>query len=101
MQTPSKVRIGGVDFVIAFKSRLLSDDDKLLCGQIHHRTSEIFINSDLGEEMQYITLLHEVLHGIAEHAQLELGDHGETVIDVFARGIYQVAKDNQEMFYTR
>ena len=98
MRVLDKVRIGGVDFAVIFKPRLLSDNDTLLCGQINHRASEIFINSDLGEEMQHITLLHEILHGLAEHAQLKLSDQEETIIDVFARGIYQVIKDSPEMF---
>jgi hypothetical protein len=101
VEIPDGVRIGGIDFTVTRKPRLLSDSDTLLCGQINHRTSEIFINGDLGEEMQYITLLHEVLHGVAEHAQLKLSDQEETIIDVFARGIYQVTHDNPEIFCTR
>lgn len=89
-----KVRIGGIDFTILRMPRLLSDTDELLCGQIDNLASLIRINSDISQDMQNITLLHEILHGIAQHALLELGDDEETIIDVFARGLYQVHKDN-------
>ena len=97
MQIPDKVRIGGVDFSVTSIPRLLSDDDTLLCGQIDHRKSVIQINSDTGPDMQCISMLHEILHGIAEHAQLKLGEQEETIVDVFARGIYQVVQDNPEL----
>lgn len=98
MDIPDKVRIGGVDFCVTSIPRLLSDDDTLLCGQIAHRNSTIQINSDISPDMQCISMLHEILHGISAHARLELGEQEETIVDVFARGIYQVLQDNPDMF---
>ncbi len=97
MKIPDSIRIGGVDFTVTSIPRLLSDDDTLLCGQIAHRNSAIQINSDISPDMQCISMLHEILHGIAAHAQLKLGEQEETIVDVFARGIYQVIQDNPDL----
>lgn len=39
--------------------------------------------------------MHEILHGIQNHSGIELPkDKEEQIIDMFARGIYQVLQDN-------
>ena len=48
--------------------------------------------------MRCITLLHEILHGIRNHAGLEIEDE-EAIVDMFARGIYQVLQDNGERLF--
>ena len=41
-----------------------------------------------------MTLWHEIMHGIEDQAQLELGEERERIIEAFARGVYQVLQDN-------
>ena len=94
MKIPDSVRIGGVEYKVFDNQPSLSDGESLLYGQIDYRESTIRL-SDLceGHQMKCITLLHEILHGIRNHAGLEV-ENEEDVVDMFARGLYQVLQDN-------
>ena len=94
MKIPDSVRIGGVEYKVFDNQPSLNDGESLLYGQIDYRESIIRI-SDLceGHQMKCITLLHEILHGIRNHAGLEI-ENEEDVVDMFARGLYQVLQDN-------
>lgn len=94
MKIPDSVRIGGVEYEVFDNQPSLNDGENLLYGQIDYRESVIRL-SDLcgGYHMKCITLLHEILHGIRNHAGLEI-ENEEDVVDMFARGLYQVLRDN-------
>lgn len=94
MKIPDSVRIGGVEYEVFDNQPSLNDGENLLYGQIDYRESTIRL-SDLceGHQMKCITLLHEILHGIRNHAGLEI-ENEEEVVDMFARGLYQVLQDN-------
>ncbi len=94
MKIPDSVRIGGVEYEVFDNQPSLNDGENLLYGQIDYRESIIRI-SDLceGHQMKCITLMHEILHGIRNHAGLEV-ENEEDVVDMFARGMYQVLQDN-------
>lgn len=100
MRIPEKVRIGGIDYSILSVPNL-RDGEKLLYGHILYDTSEIHLSETDAKEHQRrcVVLWHEMLHGIARHAELDFSTAGEeTIITVLARGIYQVLKDNPDMF---
>lgn len=94
MKIPDSVRIGGVEYEVFDNQPSLNNGENLLYGQIDYRGSTIRL-SDLceGHQMKCITLLHEILHGIQNHAGLEV-ENEEEVVDMFARGLYQVLQDN-------
>ncbi len=94
MKIPDYVRIGGVEYEVIEGVHALNDGESLLYGRIDYRKSTIEI-SDVceGHQMKCITLLHEVLHGIQNHAGLPV-ENEEAVVDMFARGLYQVLQDN-------
>jgi hypothetical protein len=95
MKIPNKIRIGGVDYAVE-NEKDLNDGSRMLSGQIVYQEGKILLNSDIkSEQYKGITLWHEILHGITENACLEIEDADEeTIIDVFAKGIYQVLQDN-------
>ena len=100
MRITDKVRIGGIDYSIKFVPNL-RDDEKLLYGHILYDTSEIHLSDTDAKEHQRrcVVLWHEMLHGIARHAELDFSKSDEeTIITVLARGVYQVLKDNPGMF---
>ena len=98
VRIPDAVRIGGVDYSIIHVPNL-RDGSRLLYGEISDQDCEIHLSATdgMGHERKCITLIHEILHGIANHAELEIADE-ERVITVLARGVYQVLKDNPAMF---
>ena len=94
MKIPKSIRIGGVDYTIKDNVPALNDGVDLLYGRIDYRESIIEI-SDIcgGHQMKCITLLHEILHGVCYHAGLKI-ENEEEVVEMFAKGIYQVLQDN-------
>jgi len=43
-------------------------------------------------------LWHEILHGIREHAGLEI-ENEEEIVEMFSKGIYQVLQDNGNLLF--
>ena len=94
MKIPKSVRIGGVEYEVRYEPNLRHDNN-LCYGAISYDNSVITLSETdgTGHQMRCITLLHEILHGIRNHAGIEIEDE-ETVVDMFARGMYQVLQDN-------
>lgn len=94
MKIPKSVRIGGVEYEVIDNVSGLNDGQNVLAGEINYNDSVIRLNEVVaGHQMKCITLWHEILHGIRNHAGIEIADE-ETVVELFARGIYQVLQDN-------
>lgn len=93
MKLPESIRIGGVEYKVIVETRL-NDGERMLAGQIRHMDCEIAIAEDCGHEYKCLSLWHEIMHGIEEQAQLDLGEDRERIIEAFARGVYQVLQDN-------
>ena len=94
MKIPKEIRIGGVEYEIIDNVPSLNNGVDLLYGRINFRENTISI-SDIaqGHQTKCLTLWHEILHGIRDHAGLHI-DNEEAIVEMFARGIYQVLQDN-------
>lgn len=94
MKIPDSVRIGGVEYPISYVENLRLDN-KLAYGRIDYDNCaiELSANDGAAHEKRCQTLWHEILHGIREHAGLEIKNE-EAVVEMFAKGIYQVLQDN-------
>lgn len=93
MKIPGSVRIGGVEFAVVMEHRL-NDGEHLLAGQYRPIECQIALAEDCSHQHRCLTLWHEIMHGIENQAQLELGEQREQIIEAFARGVYQVLQDN-------
>lgn len=93
MKIPESIRIGGVEYKIVNESRM-NDGSNLLAGQIRHMECEIAIAAECSHEYACLSLWHEIMHGIEEQTQINLGKDRERIIESFARGVYQVLQDN-------
>ena len=93
MKIPESVRIGGIEHTVV-RERRLNNGENLLCGQIRYMDCRITIEAECSHEYACLTLWHEILHGIENQMQLDLGGNGEHIIEAFARGVYQVLQDN-------
>ena len=94
MKIPAEVRIGGVEYTVVEDCPSLNDGQNLLYGEIDYRDSEIRLTDIVkGHQTKCITLWHEILHGIFEHACLH-PENEEQVVEILSKGIYQVLQDN-------
>ncbi len=98
MKIPDKIRIGGIEYAIIHESRL-NDGQALLAGQSRPMDCEIALAEESSHEYKSLTLWHEIMHGIEEQFQIDLGENREHIIEAFARGVYQVLQDNAGRLY--
>lgn len=85
MKIPHTLKIG----IHSFKIELvpdseLSDND---CGAICRDTNTIFISAELHPDQQFVTLFHEIFHGM--NSELD-----ETLVESLAQQLCQVLRDN-------
>ena len=94
MKIPKSVRIAGVEYEVVVVPALMNDNVAAY-GRIDYENSRIELSDSFGAEHQKRCriLWHEILHGIREASGLEIEDE-ERVVEMFARGIYQVLQDN-------
>jgi len=94
MKIPDSVRIGGVEYHVHYVENLLLGSD-IAYGRIDFENCRIDLSSTDGvaHEKRCLILWHEILHGICAHAGLEIKNE-EAVVEMFAKGIYQVLQDN-------
>lgn len=94
MKIPNKIRIAGVEFDVSYEPTI-RDGGSVLFGRIDYERMQILLSEESNRNHQRycLTLLHEVLHGIVEANGMEV-EREEAVIEMFARGLYQVLQDN-------
>jgi len=91
-----QVKIGAM----TYRVKELSDLHKIdgegrkrgLNGQILYSDSVINIEADMSIMIKRVTLLHEIMHGILDHAGHE--EHPETAIIALGYGLLEVLRDN-------
>ena len=94
MKIPKSIRIAGVEYEVVIVP-VLMNDNVAAYGHIDYEESRIELSGSFGTEHQKRCriLWHEILHGIREASGLEI-ENEERVVEMFARGIYQVLQDN-------
>lgn len=93
MNIPKSVIISGIPYAVIIEPD--STLEKALGGQILYEHQTITIN-DFGNETTKVVFLHECVHGML-HA-LGIADQDETHIRGLGMQLYQLIKDNPEMF---
>ena len=94
MKIPESIRIAGVEYKVVLVPNL-NNGTNLAYGHIDYENSVISLSETNGAERQRRCqiLWHEILHGIRENNGMAI-ENEEAVVDMFARGIYQVLQDN-------
>ena len=82
---PKKLKIGGQTIAV-LRGKILDDPD-LDFGWSKIETNQIFIATDIPEDRQIETFIHEILHCINNYIP-------EREIDYLSSALYQVLKDN-------
>ncbi len=94
MKIPESVRIGGVEYAIKYEDNVRLGN-QLCYGVISYDDSTITLSTSdaTGHQRRCVTLWHEILHGIREHAGMVI-ENEEEIVEMFSKGIYQVLQDN-------
>ncbi len=67
-------------------------------GLIDYHRNIISIKSGLSKDNQEEILFHELMHAIKSYFEISFTqDDEEKIIDCFAKGIYQILKDNKDL----
>lgn len=73
--------------------------EEFVFGLVEFEKARIRITTEgVDEQIQKITLLHEVFHIILDNFGIDTGESEEFVVDSLARGMYQILEDNPELF---
>ena len=99
MKIPNSIRIAGVEYEVEIVPNLM-DGANAVYGHIDYSNSIISLSDTFGTEHQKRCqiLWHEILHGIRENNGMEIKNE-EAVVDMFAKGIYQVLQDNARRLF--
>jgi len=95
MNITDKVKIGAMVYNVEFKDIIDNNND--LDGQIVYSANTIQIRkvSTHSEDYEKMVFLHEIIHGIFNHCNI---DQDENKIELIGNALYMVIKDNPELF---
>ncbi|RDY22870.1 hypothetical protein CHF27_011150 [Romboutsia maritimum] len=97
MEINDKIKIGSMEYKVTKTDKPLILDNKECKGTIDYENLVINISTNIAEQRQEETFIHEVLHGIIRERNLILEDE-EMIVDEISKGLYQVIKDNMDIF---
>lgn len=100
MNIPRKVRISGIDYVVEQVEHPVCVAGRQCCGDIDYDHNRIRIDVSYGSPTSHVcTLLHEVVHGIVHDRDIYFGEGAdeESIVEAFAKGLYQVLRDNPDL----
>lgn len=89
-----KVKIGGVQYGIEY-IEFEEDDDVCSFAEIDHALAKITVNSMCNEQIQEISVLHEVIHSVLFNIGEQELNSNEKFVECFTQAWYQVLKDNK------
>jgi Zn-dependent peptidase ImmA (M78 family) len=96
MQIPDTIKIGWRDYCIEFVDEI---DEDLSNGEISFNEQKIKINKNIKSiDEKSFTLLHEIIHGIFYSQGHSEWNDNEDLVDAVSEGLFQVLKDNPELF---
>jgi hypothetical protein len=94
MSFKNKIKIGFREFDLVYADGLRNNDGAALYGEIRYDTMEIKINTEHDSNQQKSTIIHEVLHGIADYNGIELNEN-QTV--GLGSNLYEFMKNNPKL----
>jgi len=98
MNIPEKVKIGWREYTITQGEHRSDDCGNDVLGSIAYERNEIFIYENQNHDNKAVTLLHEIIHGIFFLSGRADDMRNEPLIECLSENLYQVIKENPEMF---
>lgn len=97
MEIKDKIKIGPMEYEVKKIDEPILLDNQVCNGIIDYENLSILIYKNRAIQKQEETFIHEVLHGIINERNLILEDE-EMIVEELSKGLYQVIKDNKEIF---
>lgn len=97
MEIKDKVKIGAMEYEVIKTDKPILLDNEVCNGIIDYYYLFIEISNNRAIQKQEETFIHEILHGIIHERNLILEDE-EMIVEEISKGLYQVIKDNKEIF---
>lgn len=97
MEIKNKIKIGSMEYEVIKTDKPILLDNEACNGIIDYENLFIEISNNRAIQKQEETFIHEILHGIIRERSLILEDE-EMIVEEISKGLYQVIKDNQEIF---
>jgi hypothetical protein len=97
LNIPETVKIGWRNYAITQGESRLSDKGCDLYGEILYEERKIYLYDKIDTDEKSVTLLHEITHGILYNMGSKLRTD-ENFVTAFTENLYQVIKDNPNLF---
>lgn len=94
MNIPKTIKVGGVTYTVDYVDHLLMDTTEVF-GICDIRESTIHLLSSLRPQQMEITFIHELIHAILNHCDLDQDEHA---VEILAQALYMVIEDNPGIF---
>lgn len=91
-----KVRIDSAIYTVVETDEVIVVEGIQCGGSIDYQKGIITISTLLCERQKYITLWHEIMHGIFNERGVDARNE-ESAVDSIAKGVIQVLMDNPEL----
>lgn len=93
MKLPDAIKCGAFVYRVRCKKRLVSDEQERLYGQARHGELAILLDRGMHPANQRETLLHEVIHAVANERHLDLP---EECVNQLSHGLAAILIDNPD-----
>lgn len=96
---PNEIKIDGCIYEVNHKDQVIHEGQTIY-GRISGKEGVIEVSKDICDYQQKITLMHEIIHGIFNHRNVDKHipeQQYEDVTDELAKGLVQVLNDNPEL----
>lgn len=98
MNIPKQVKVGGLSYKIEETEEPILVNNQLCYGLADYGNEVIKLSSSLqSQRVKEITFLYELFHCIFNDRCI-VNEDEEYLVDVLAKGLYQVITDNPEIF---
>lgn len=97
MEIENKIKIGSMEYEVIKTDNPILLGNEVCNGIIDYENLFIEISNNRAIQKQEETFIHEILHGIIHERNLILEDE-EMIVEEISKGLYQVIKDNPEIF---
>ena len=87
-----EIKILGTAYALEYTDYISRDEFRI--GEIDYMNQKIYILKDLGKDLEKVTLIHEIIHGILNQLGFE-EENDEHLIQSLSNSLYQVFTENK------